>query len=324
MDDLEPRQELADIAASVRALIEHHASIGADGLPSEASAGEVLGYLAADARRGRTAAAPRAPAAEPPRAPAPTRAHEPPAARSFTAPAEPPAARSFAAPAEPPAARSFTAPAEPPAARAPEAPRARAPETAPVDLDGVRARLAVLDAEARACTRCRLSERRTQAVFARGNPAAEVCFVGEGPGADEDAQGQPFVGRAGQLLDKMIAAMGYARDDVYVCNVVKCRPPDNRTPERDEVEACAPYLAEQLALVQPKVLVALGASATRALTGTNEGIMRLRGKWKLYKGQVPIMPTFHPAYLLRQPDAKRDVWTDLQEVMRLLGKPVKR
>ena len=161
---------------------------------------------------------------------------------------------------------------------------------------------------------------RRQAVFARGNPFAELCFVGEGPGADEDAQGQPFVGKSGQLLDKMIAAMGYHRDDVYICNVVKCRPPENRKPEPDEIGTCMPFLAQQLALVKPKVIVALGASAMQGLIGTSEGITRLRGKWKLYKGTTPIMPTFHPAYLLRNPPAKREVWSDLQEVMRHLGR----
>lgn len=181
-------------------------------------------------------------------------------------------------------------------------------------------RLALLAEEVRPCTKCVLGETRTQTVFARGNPFAEVCFVGEGPGADEDAQGEPFVGRAGQLLDKMIAAMGYHRDDVYICNVVKCRPPNNRKPEPSEMEACSPYLRDQLALVKPKVIVALGATAVTGLTGSTEGITRMRGKWKLYKGTIPIMPTFHPAYLLRDPSKKRDAWHDLQEVMKHLGK----
>lgn len=144
--------------------------------------------------------------------------------------------------------------------------------------------------------------------------------MGEGPGAEEDARGEPFVGKAGQLLDKMIAAMGYRRDDVYICNIVKCRPPENRKPEPVEMSACAPFFTQQLALVRPKVIVALGATAVQGLIGTSEGITRLRGKWKLYKGMTPIMPTFHPAYLLRNPPAKREVWADLQEVMRHLGK----
>lgn len=183
-----------------------------------------------------------------------------------------------------------------------------------------RVKLAVLADEAQACTRCGLHAHRKQAVFARGNPASELCFVGDGPGADEDEQGSPFVGEAGQLLDKMIAAMGYGRDDVYICNIVKCRPPENRKPEPSEMAACQQFLAAQLALIKPRVIVALGATALQGLTGASEGITRMRGKWKLYKGTTPIMPTFHPAYVLRQPAAKRDVWNDLQEVMRFLGK----
>jgi DNA polymerase len=139
---------------------------------------------------------------------------------------------------------------------------------------------------------------------------------------DEDQQGEPFVGAAGQLLDKMIVAMGYRRDQVYICNIVKCRPPGNRKPEPAEMAACTPYLTAQLGIVKPRVIVALGATAVQGLIGTTEGITRLRGTWKLYKGTIPIMPTFHPAYLLRQPTAKRDVWKDLKEVMRFLGKPV--
>jgi DNA polymerase len=145
-------------------------------------------------------------------------------------------------------------------------------------------------------------------------------FVGEGPGSDEDRQGLPFVGAAGQLLDKMIGAMGYGRDEVYICNVVKCRPPDNRKPEPDEMEACLPYLREQIAIVDPKVIVALGATGVQGLLGNAVGITRMRGTWKLYKGRWPLMPTFHPAYLLRQADKKREVWNDLQEVMRKLNK----
>lgn len=180
----------------------------------------------------------------------------------------------------------------------------------------------MLDDEVKGCSRCGLHLTRTNTVFARGNPLSELCFVGEGPGAEEDAQGFPFVGEAGRLLDKMIGAMGYKRDDVYICNIVKCRPPKNRKPEPDEVASCSPYLAAQLALAQPKVIVALGATAVEGLLGATGGITRLRGKWKLYKGKTPVMPTFHPAYLLRQPEAKREVWDDLKEVMRHLGKPV--
>jgi len=183
-------------------------------------------------------------------------------------------------------------------------------------------RLDVLAEIVRACTRCGLCKQRKQAVFARGTGSSGVCFVGEGPGADEDAQGLPFVGKAGQLLDRMIEAMGLGRDEVYVCNIVKCRPPDNRKPEPDEMAACMPYLNEQLELIAPRVIVALGATAVQGLLGTSEGIMRMRGKWKSYRGQIDVMPTFHPAYLLRTPAAKREVWDDLQEVLRRIGRSV--
>ncbi|HYP76516.1 MAG TPA: uracil-DNA glycosylase [Polyangiaceae bacterium] len=182
-------------------------------------------------------------------------------------------------------------------------------------------RLQALAELVQTCTRCGLCKQRQQTVFARGNGSSGVCFVGEGPGADEDAQGLPFVGKAGQLLDRMIEAMGLDREEVYVCNVVKCRPPENRKPEPDEMAACLPYLNEQLELIAPRVIVALGATAVQGLLGTSEGIMRLRGKWKSYRG-TDVMPTFHPAYLLRTPAAKREVWDDLQEVLRRLGRSV--
>jgi len=180
--------------------------------------------------------------------------------------------------------------------------------------------LELVAAEVRECVACGLHSTRTQTVFARGTGSSRLCFVGEGPGADEDAQGEPFVGAAGQLLDKMIEAMGFSRDEVYVANIVKCRPPKNRKPEPDEMAACSPYLERQLALLEPEVIVALGATAVQGLLGTSEGITRLRGKWKLYKGRIAVMPTFHPAYLLRTPTAKRDVWSDLQAVLRQMGR----
>jgi len=179
--------------------------------------------------------------------------------------------------------------------------------------------LNVLAAEVASCTRCTLHQHRTQTVFARGTGRSGLCFVGEGPGAEEDAQGLPFVGPAGQLLDRMIAAMGLERDDVYICNIVKCRPPENRKPEPEEVRACAPFLSEQLELLQPKVMVALGATAVEGLLGLTGGITRLRGSFRLYQGRIPVMPTFHPAYLLRKPAAKREVWADLQSVMQHMG-----
>lgn len=183
-------------------------------------------------------------------------------------------------------------------------------------------RLVALAQEVAGCTRCGLHRDRTQTVFARGTGSSGLCFVGEGPGADEDAQGFPFVGKAGQLLDRMIAAMGFSRDEVYVCNIVKCRPPKNRKPEPDEMAACRPYLVQQLELIDPKVIVALGATAVEGLLGISGGITRLRGNWRLYNGRIAVMPTFHPAYLLRTPEAKRDVWNDLKEVLKHMGRPV--
>jgi uracil-DNA glycosylase len=195
----------------------------------------------------------------------------------------------------------------------------RRPTRAGLDPVAKRVRLEEIAREVAGCAKCVLHGTRTQTVFARGNPEAELMFIGEGPGADEDAQGEPFVGKAGQLLDKMIAAMGYARDDVYIANIVKCRPPDNRKPLPAEVAACEGYLHEQIALVQPKVIVALGASAVEGLLKIS-GISKLRGTWRLYRGEIPTMPTFHPAYLLRTPAEKRVVWEDLKLVMQKLGK----
>jgi DNA polymerase len=168
------------------------------------------------------------------------------------------------------------------------------------------------------CTRCKLSKRRHTIVFGDGNPKAELVFVGEGPGADEDAQGLPFVGRAGKLLTQMIEAMGLERKDVYICNVVKCRPPENRTPEDDEIGTCSPFLFRQLEVISPKVIVCLGAVAAKALLRTNRGLSQFRGQWLDYR-RSKLMATYHPAYLLRNPNAKGEVWKDLQKVMAVLG-----
>ena len=174
------------------------------------------------------------------------------------------------------------------------------------------------------CTRCKLAGGRTTLVFGVGNPRAELMFVGEGPGADEDLQGEPFVGKAGQLLTKMIEAMGYRREEVYIANVVKCRPPGNRDPEPDEIAACEPFLKAQIAAVGPKVVVALGRFAAQTLLRDPTPISRQRGCWRDYEG-VRLMPTFHPAYLLRNPPEKKRAWEDLQLVMKELGKaPVAR
>ncbi len=174
------------------------------------------------------------------------------------------------------------------------------------------------------CTRCKLAGGRKMLVFGVGNPQAELMFVGEGPGADEDLQGEPFVGKAGQLLTKMIEAMGYRRGEVYIANVVKCRPPGNRDPETDEIAACEPFLKAQIAAVGPKVVVALGRFAVQTLLRDPTPISRQRGRWRDYEG-VKLMPTFHPAYLLRNPPEKKNAWEDLQLVMQELGKaPVTR
>ncbi len=174
------------------------------------------------------------------------------------------------------------------------------------------------------CTRCKLHRHRTKIVYGVGNPKAELVFVGEGPGRDEDAQGIPFVGRAGQLLTQMIEAMGLRRSDVYICNVIKCRPPENRTPEKDEIATCSPFLLRQLAAIAPKVIVCLGNVAAQALLGTHISISHYRGEWLDYRG-ARLLATYHPAYLLRNPAAKPEVWMDLKKVMTYLGlKPRKR
>jgi DNA polymerase len=167
------------------------------------------------------------------------------------------------------------------------------------------------------CTRCRLHKGRTNLVFGVGNPNAELMFVGEGPGADEDAQGEPFVGRAGQLLNNMISAMGLKREDVYIANVVKCRPPGNRTPEKDECDICSPFLLRQIEVIKPKVIVALGAVAAKNLLAVNDSMANLRGRWYDFRG-ARLAVTYHPAYLLRDPRQKKEAWKDLQMVMKYL------
>ena len=175
-----------------------------------------------------------------------------------------------------------------------------------------------LAATAAGCTLCRLSEKRQTVVFGEGDPKAGVMFIGEGPGADEDRTGRPFVGQAGKLLDRMIFAMGFEREEVYIANVVKCRPPGNRDPKDDEVAACADFLDRQIDLIKPEVIIALGKPASRRLTGTSKPMGALRGRWFSYCG-TPLMPVFHPAYLLRNPKAKREVWDDLKLVMKRLA-----
>jgi DNA polymerase len=200
----------------------------------------------------------------------------------------------------------------------PQAALPLAPALPVLDSQQKRERLHVLAQEATSCTACALHEKRNRVVFARGSHDAEVCFVGEGPGRDEDQQGLPFVGAAGKLLDRMVAAMGYERDEVYICNVVKCRPPDNRTPRPEEAIACRKFLEPQIEAVAPKVIVALGRCAAENL-GLAGASGPWRGRWHEWRG-VPAMATYHPAFLLRSPQFKRTVWQDLQAVLARIGR----
>ena len=197
--------------------------------------------------------------------------------------------------------------------------------SAPVPLVFVRSPTEALTAireDIGECTRCKLHTLgRQQVVFGAGSMTAEIMFVGEAPGADEDAQGVPFVGRAGQLLTKMIGAMGLRRDEVYIANVLKCRPPGNRNPEPDEIQTCQPFLFRQLASIQPRVVIALGAFAARTLLVTEEPISRLRGRVFDFRG-AKLIPTFHPSFLLRSPGNKREAWEDLKTALGLIGRSV--
>lgn len=204
----------------------------------------------------------------------------------------------------------------------PYGPVAVRPEKAAPDAPGrniSEETLADIRADLGDCRRCILCETRKNIVFGTGSGAAPLLFVGEAPGRDEDLQGEPFVGEAGQLLTRMIKAMGYERSEVYICNVLKCRPPGNRNPEPAEIEQCSPFLLRQIEAIAPKAIIALGAFAAQTLLGSSEPINRLRGRFHDYHG-IPLMPTFHPAYLLRSPEKKREVWNDLQQVMKLLVK----
>ena len=250
---------------------------------------------------------PAVPAGEPARSEAPRPAAAPP-------PTPPPPSRVHGSP----AARSTEPPPKP------EAPARATPGSYALSDRGCGSEaLLAVRRELGECSRCKLAGGRTKLVFGVGNPSAELAFVGEGPGEDEDRQGEPFVGRAGQLLTKMIEAMGYRREDVYIANVVKCRPPGNRNPEPDEIEACEPFLRSQLAAIGPRVIVALGKFAVQTLLREKTPITRLRGQWFDYHG-IRLMPTFHPAYLLRNPADKRLVWEDIQKVMGVLGLPTPR
>jgi uracil-DNA glycosylase len=324
----DPRAELAKLAASLRAYLEWQQDAGTIGFPKRGAA-RAPAQPTAGAPDDTGAHAPEtahayAPAHAPEAAPAPASATAPEPA--FELPPTPtPAHAPAPTPAFAPASAFAPAPEFAPAPGQPSA--AHTHTHAPVEVLSPEARLLRLPQlaiEVAGCTRCSLSTTRTQTVFSRGNPEAQLCFVGEAPGADEDAQGLPFVGRAGQLLDRMIGAMGLSPErDVYVCNILKCRPPGNRRPEPEEMATCIPYLHEQIALVRPRVIVAMGNTAVASLLDTKLGITKLRGQWKLYRGQTLVMPTYHPSYLLRpspqQTEAKRQAWQDLQLVMKELG-----
>ena len=194
--------------------------------------------------------------------------------------------------------------------------------TTPASQNDPRKALTLLAQEVSACCKCaELVSTRKQTVFGDGGPGVDLCFVGEAPGADEDAQGLPFVGAAGQLLNKIIVACGMKREEVYICNILKCRPPGNRTPLANEAANCREYLDKQLELVQPRFICALGACAAQNLLGTTQSIGRLRGSLQHYKG-IPVWCTYHPAYLLRSPEKKRDVWEDMKKLLALMGRPI--
>jgi len=202
-----------------------------------------------------------------------------------------------------------------PAATPPAAP----PDPAAAAIGDPAAALAALAKAVSGCEKCSLCKTRTQTVFGVGNIHADLVFVGEAPGADEDRQGEPFVGKAGQLLtDIIVKGMKMRREDVYICNVLKCRPPDNRTPNPEEMALCEPYLIQQLDLIRPKVICALGAVAAKCLLKTDDSVGRMRGRWHHYQG-IPLRVTYHPAYLLRKPEDKRKTWDDVQEIMKVLS-----
>lgn len=319
MSNLEPREELASIAASLRAYLEWQQDCGSSGIPRRAREARAVDVRGTAVSMGDPV--------------------------TITEPTHPPTPLSLGVPSSvvkdpsppnrlPDLPSGERTPGSLPPISIPDfAPESGAPSRSkrtssppppmPPSVGTPRA-LPVLMADVKACVQCGLHATRTNTVFARGSIEAKLCFIGEAPGADEDAQGLPFVGRAGQLLDRMIHAMGLDPErDVYVCNIIKCRPPGNRKPEPEETAKCIPFLHEQLAHMKPKVIVALGNTAVASLLGTKLGITKVRGSWKLYRGAIPVMPTYHPSYLLRpgpaQSEAKRQVWEDLQTVMKELG-----
>ncbi len=325
LETLSPEREALAIVRALRAELERQLASGSVGLPRAVRSAAVAESAVAppEFEAPRTSPVERAAVVERAAPPRPVYPTEPPASEAPEYPAFAQAPAS--APHQPAAAAQSTA-ARPVAAARPEPARAPASDLDPTTYglaDPKRQqRLELLESQVRGCTRCRLHEGRKTTVFSRGTGRLGLCFVGEGPGAEEDEQGQPFVGPAGQLLDRLVATMGLLRDDIYVCNIVKCRPPGNRAPEPDESALCSGYLEQQLELLNPEIIVALGATAVRGLLGIQEPITRVRGSWRLYRGKVAVMPTFHPAYLLRTPSAKGPVWQDMVEVLKKLGRPV--
>jgi uracil-DNA glycosylase family 4 len=220
---------------------------------------------------------------------------------------------------DPAAARHFSSEVESAHQTEPAPPGLFAATAATAQQSGSDAWQALM-AEAHNCVACRLAGTRTSVVFGVGSPTAELMFIGEAPGRDEDEQGEPFVGRAGQLLTDIIKAMKLTREQVYIANVVKCRPPENRNPEPDELDACRPFIRRQVEIIRPRVIVTLGKFGLQSLTEKSYGISAIRGQWLEYNG-IKLMPTYHPAYLLRTPSAKKDVWADMKKVMAELGIP---
>ncbi|WP_223645904.1 uracil-DNA glycosylase family protein [Corallococcus sp. EGB] len=328
-DTPDSAQELADVLQDVRRHLLWQEETAGRALLVDAKVAAELQQQRAAASSVRTMIA-RTKAPEPAAAPPPPR----PPAESPTRDALHAAMKQPLGAPRPPAAAT-----PPPAAPRPLAPEAPAPRAAPAAgmlldvpqsapryngalpgvVEGERPTLDQIRRELGDCRRCKLCTGRKNIVFGSGNPRAELVFVGEGPGENEDLQGVPFVGAAGDLLTKMIGAMGFTRNDVYIANVVKCRPPGNRNPEPDEIAACEPFLRSQLLALQPKVIVALGKFAAQTLLRDTTPITRMRGQWRQYEG-IQLMPTFHPAYLLRNSAEKRKAWEDLQQVMKLFGK----
>jgi uracil-DNA glycosylase len=329
-DTLDSAQELADVLQDVRrhllwqeetagrALLVD-AKVAAELQQQRAAASGVRSMIARN-KAPEPAAAPPPPARPPPESPTRDALHA--AMKQPLGPPRAPPAAPLAA-ARPLAADTAAPRAAPPpqAGMLVDVPRTapRSNGALPGVVEGERPTLDQIRRELGDCRRCKLCTGRKNIVFGSGNPRADLVFVGEGPGENEDIQGVPFVGAAGDLLTKMIAAMGFTRNDVYICNVVKCRPPGNRNPEPDEIAACEPFLRSQLLALQPKVIVALGKFAAQTLLRDTTPITRMRGQWRVYEG-IQLMPTFHPAYLLRNSAEKRKAWEDLQQVMKLFGK----